>query len=92
MRRLTMSRCHTDCSMVFLAGLNKAGYQSRTQCMAGHSKLKVPHIMKSMQIAPLAKALGLGNPVRWANTWAASGPPLRRKKHAHAASTERLHH
>ena len=42
-----------DSCMVFAAGLNKAGYRSRTHCMAGHSKTRCPLIMDSMQIAPL---------------------------------------
>ena len=46
----------------FFAGLHKAGYQSHAHCRAGHSKHKVPLIMKSIQIALLAQALGPGNP------------------------------
>ena len=54
--------------MVFFAGLNKAGYRYRTHCMAGHSNTRCLLIMKSMQSASLAQALGSGTPVRRHNT------------------------
>lgn len=77
--------------MVLLAGPNKAGYRSRTGCMAGQSNNKVPLIMKSVQIATLAQALGLEDPGAPAQHIRQRGSPHPEAQQCmHAASTERL--
>ena len=90
-----MSCCHMNSGMVFLAGLNKAGYRIPHTLHSRALQHKVPFIMnfmKGMQIAPLAQALGPGTPVRRPNTigseWA---PILKRSNVCMQRAPERLH-
>ena len=87
----TMSRCHEQLH-VFLAGLNKAGYRSRT--LHGRAlKHEMPLIIKSMQVAPLEQALGPGNPCAPAQhngQWVAPHPET--QQCTPTASAKRLHH
>ena len=79
--------------MVFIAGLNKAGFRSRTHCMAGHSNTRCRSSWRACRLHCWHKRWARGTPLRRPSTigneWL---PHPETQQCVHAASTKRLHH